>query len=141
MKKITLLFLLFVGISTVSFGQAQKQLNIGFIGASLEIPVASAITVAPTVFTNLNLSYLTLGVKGNYYIDELISLNPAWDIYGGLNAGYGVYIGNDVAVKSGLGLGGQIGARWFWNEKWGVYAEASGGGLGVGAGLGVTMKL
>lgn len=141
MKKITLLFLLFAGITTASYGQAQSQLNIGLIGVSYEIPVSSAITIAPTAFTNFDLNYLTLGVKGNYYFDELFGLPSAWDVYGGANVGFGIYMG-DGTDSSELDLGLQVGGRWFWSEKWGVYAEIGGGKLGGGAyGLGVTMKM
>lgn len=141
MKKITLLFLLFAGITTASYGQAQSQLNIGLIGVSYEIPVSKAITVAPTAFTNFDFNYLTLGVKGNYYFDELFGLPSEWDVYAGANLGFGIYMG-DGTKSSDLDLGLQVGGRWFWNEKWGVYAEIGGGKLGGGAyGLGVTMKL
>lgn len=41
-----------------------------------------------------------------------------------------------------LNLGLQIGARWFWNDKWGVYLELAGGNTsGFSPGIGVTMKL
>jgi len=140
MKKITLLLLLFVGISSTSFGQAQSQLNIGIIGVSYEIPVASAITIAPAAFTNFDLNYLTLGVKANYYFDSLFGLPSEWDVYGGANLGYGLAIKD--GYTSDLDLGLQIGGRWFWSEKWGVYAEIGGGKLGGGAyGIGVTMKM
>lgn len=142
MKKITLLFLLFAGITTASFGQAQSQLNIGLVGVSYEIPVASAITIAPTAFTNFDFDYLTLGVKANYYFDELFGLPPAWDVYGGANLGYGLYLGNDVNASSDLDLGLQVGGRWFWSDRWGLYLELGGGKLAGGNyGLGVTMKM
>ena len=88
MKKITLL-LLVAGLFSFNsvFSQATKQLNFGIIGLSYEIPVATNISIAPFAGSNLDLSYLTLGVKGNYYFDNLIGLPDAWDVYGGANAG------------------------------------------------------
>jgi hypothetical protein len=142
MKKITLLFLLFAGITTASFGQAQSQLNIGLIGISYEIPVASAITIAPTAFTDFNLDWLTLGVKGNYYFDELLELPSEWDVYAGANAGFGMWIGGGGTNSGTLDVGLQVGGRWFWSERWGVYLELGGGRVGgIGGGLGVTMKM
>ena len=43
---------------------------------------------------------------------------------------------------SDFAFGMQIGGRWFWNDKWGVYLEAAFGNLdNAGGGAGVTMKL
>ncbi len=141
MKKITLLLLLLVGITTTSFGQAQSQLNIGLVGVSYEIPVTPDITIAPTAFTDFDFDYMTLGVKANYYFDELLDLPSEWDIYGGANLGYGIYMGDGVE-SSDFDLGLQVGGRWFWSDKWGVYLEIGGGKLGGAAyGIGVTMKM
>lgn len=141
MKKITIL-LAFVAIASMSYGQAQKYLNLGIIGVSYEIPVAKAITVAPAAFTNFDLNHLTLGVKANYYFDELFGLTDPWDVYGGANLGFGIALNNDNGNSSDLDLGLQVGGRWFWSDKWGVYAEFGGGKLGGAAyGVGVTMKM
>ncbi len=139
MKK--LLLVAFVLIATVSVNaQAQKYLNFGLVGVSYEIPVASAITIAPAAFTNFDFDYLTLGVKANYYFDDLFGLTPDWDVYGGANVGFGLAMNDDNGSDLNFGL--QVGGRWFWNEKWGVYVELGGGALGGAAyGLGVTMKM
>ena len=146
MKKL-LLSLTIIGLSlftakTVS-AQAQKQLNFGILGLSYEIPVASAITIAPAAFTDFDLDYLTLGVKGNFYFDDLIGLSEPWDFYAGANVGFGLWMGNDNSNNSSeLDLGLQVGGRWFWNDKWGVYLELGGGKLGGAAyGIGLTMKM
>ncbi len=140
MKKITLL-LLVAGLFSFNsvFSQATKQLNFGIVGISYEIPVATDITIAPFAGSNLDLSYLTLGVKGNYYFDNLVGLSDPWDFYGGANLGYALGISNDKDNDIALGL--QVGGRWFWNEKWGIYLEFGGGNLGGAGGLGITMKL
>ena len=138
MKKIILL-LAFVAVSSISFGQAQKYLNLGFVGVSYEIPVAKDITVGPAAYTDWNFDYLTVGAKGNYYFDSLLELTEPWDVYAGANIGFGIAMnnGNDSEINFGL----QVGGRWFWNEKWGVYVEIGGGALGGAAGVGVTMKM
>lgn len=125
--------------SSAVFGQAQKQLNIGFIGVNYEIPIAKDITIAPAAGTDWGFNHLQIGVKGNYYFDTLFGLTEPWDVYGGVNAGYGIGLGSS---NSDFAFGLQIGGRWFWNDKWGVYLEAAFGNLdNAGGGIGVTMKL
>lgn len=138
MKKIVLLFA-FIAASSVSFGQAQKYLNLGLIGASYEIPLGEAITIAPAAYTNFDLNHLTIGVKSNYYLDKVFSLTADWDVYAGANVGYGIALNNNKDSDVNFGL--QVGGRWFWSEKWGVYVEIGGGALGGNAGIGVTMKM
>ncbi|MCK5816252.1 MAG: hypothetical protein KAH07_09945 [Flavobacteriaceae bacterium] len=144
MKKITFILLVALSIgATTSYGQATKQLNLGLIGVSYEIPLSEAITIAPVASTNLGLDYLTLGVKSNYYFDTLFKLPAAWDVYGGAGVGFALGLDdNNGNNDSDLDIGLQVGGRWFWNDKWGVYLEFGGGHTSGGtAGLGVTMKL
>ena len=139
-KLLTILALsgiLFLTSNTV-FAQAQKQLNIGFVGVNYEIPIATDITIAPAAGTDFNFNHLSLGVKANYYFDSLFGLTDPWDIYAGVNLGYGIGLNNN---NSDFAFGLQVAGRWFWNDKWGVYAEIAGGNLdGAGGGIGVTMK-
>lgn len=143
MKKITLLFV-FVFICSASsiFGQARKELNFGLVGANYEIPVSENITIAPFAGTNLDLNWLNIGVRANYYFDNLFELNDdAWDVYGGAGAGYAFYNGSGNQ-NNDLDIGLNIGGRWFWNDKWGIYLEIGGGiTQGASGGLGLTVKL
>ncbi|MCX7548320.1 hypothetical protein OS188_10195 [Xanthomarina sp. F1114] len=144
MKKITFLFTMALMISVASvFGQARKELNFGLVGVNYEIPVHKDVTIAPGVGTNFDFDWVTLGVKANYYFDNLFGItNAAWDVYGGANAGYAIYTGDhDWDHDSGIDIGLQVGGRWFWNDKWGLYAEFSGGINTVMPAIGVTMKL
>jgi hypothetical protein len=121
--------------------QAQKYLNFGGAGtglyASIEIPVASAITLAPQLSTDYDFNQWVVAAKGNYYFDELFGLSSPWDVYAGLNVGW--RIDSEDNDNSGGNWGAQVGGRWFWNDKWGLNLEF-GGGSGVTGGLGVTMK-
>ena len=139
MKKITFLFafLMLLGASNL-FGQATKQLNFGLIGVSYDIPVHADIAISPFAGTNFDLDYLTIGVKGNYYFDNIVNLLPAFDVYAGINGGYALGFDNH---GDDFDMGLQVGGRWFWNEKWGVYLELGGGKVGATGGLGITMKL
>ena len=143
MKKTTLLCVLaFICFTANTFGQARSELNFGLIGANYEIPVHEDITIAPGAGTNFDLDWLTIGVKANYYFDNLFELtDDAWDVYGGVGAGYAIYNG-DSGKDSDFDLGLHVGGRWFWNDKWGLYLEFGGGNTqGATGGLGVTVKL
>jgi len=142
MKKITLILMLFIGVSTAASAQATSELNFGIIGVSYDIPVASAIAVSPFVGTNLNLDYLNMGVKANYYFDDLIGIPAAFDFYAGASAGFAMWIGGGTSQTSGIDIGLQVGGRWFWSDKWGLYLEFGGGHYSGGtAGIGLTMRM
>ena len=135
---IALVGIMFLG-SNLANAQAQKYLNIGGAGtglyASIEFPVSSVITVAPQISTDYNFNSFVIAGKGNFYLDEVFEMDDAWDVYAGANLGWRVDTGND-----GFNWGIQVGARWFWSDKWGVNVEF-GGGSGVLGGVGVTMKM
>jgi hypothetical protein len=152
MRKTTLLFVFVLSFSFASvFAQARKELNFGYIGINYEIPIHKDITIAPGASTNSNIDFITAGVKANYYFDNLFGIsNAAWDVYGGVNAGYAFWIGddhdnghgNDDKHDDDFDFGGQFGVRWFWNEKWGVYVEGSyGSHTDFTPQIGLTMKL
>lgn len=143
MKKVTILFVFALMFCAANvFGQARSEINFGLVGLNYEIPVHKNITIAPGAGTDIDFDWLTLGVKANYYFDNLFGItNSAWDFYGGANLGYGIYLPNNDRHDSDLDFGLQVGGRWFWNDKWGIYAEISGGALSVFPSIGVTMKL
>lgn len=145
MKKVSLLFVFALLLTfATSFGQARKELNFGLIGANYEFPVHKDITLAVGAGTNLDLDWINLGLKGNYYFDNLFGISDdAWDVYGGLNAGYSIYNGDENGKdESDINLGLQVGGRYFWNDKWGVYVEIAGGNAsGFSPGIGLTVKL
>jgi len=141
MKKLVLLAF----VACLSYGanaQAQKYLNFGGLGtglyAGLEFPIASPITIGPAVYTDWEFNRWVLAAKGNFYFDELFGLSSPWDVYLGANAGW--RLDNSKDNDDGFNWGAQIGARWFWNDKWGLNAEF-GGGSGVNGGIGITMKM
>lgn len=150
MRRITLIFVFALLFSCANvFSQARKELNFGLVGLNYEIPVHPDITIAPGAGTNLDLDWLNVGVKANYYFDNLFGISDAaWDVYGGANVGYAFWIGDhdngngNDDHDNDIDLGLQAGGRWFWNDKWGVYVEVSGGSTsGFSPGIGLTMKL
>ncbi len=148
MKKTTLFCALFFTLLTASvFSQARRELNFGLVGINYEIPVHKDITIAPGAATNFDLDWLSVHLKANYYFDNLFGItNDSWDVYGGVGAGYAFYNGDDNGNHNGhdddFDLGLHAGGRWFWNDKWGIYAEiGSGSTTGAMGGLGLTVKL
>ena len=138
MKKLVLVLATVIA-SVATYAQPDSQINFGLIGLSYELPVATDISVSPFAGTDFELNFLTLGVKGNYYFDNLLSITSAFDFYAGANAGYALGLGGN---GSDFDFGLQVGGRWFWSEKWGLYLELAGGKVGgAGGGLGLTMKL
>src|SRR5210317_1560696 len=111
MKKITLLLVFMIGFFAINstYSQATKQLNFGLVGVSYDIPVAENVAISPFAGTNFNFDYLTIGAKGNYYFDNLMGLTDPWDVYGGANAGFGLWTGSGNGNGSfaiGLQVGG-----------------------------------
>ena len=139
MKYLSLLLLLVLLSANGLFAQAKDQISFGVVGAAWEIPVADDISVGPAAFTDFDFHYLILGAKANYYFDRILNISDPWDVYGGVNAGFGIGLGDGRSSDVSLGL--QVGGRWFWSEQWGLYLEFGGGSLGGLAGLGVTLIL
>ena len=111
-KQLLLLLLLLLFTFSNSFSQARKELNFGIFGVNYEIPVHKDISIAPGVSTNLDLDWITLYIRGNYYLDNLFEItDESWDVYGGLGLGYAMYNGdfelgggNTKGASGGLGL-------------------------------------
>jgi len=120
--------------------------GLGF-GASFEAGVAPNITVvAIGAFRGYSGfgSYYSIGARGSYHVNELLNIaNDKVDLYGGLGLIYSGWSWNESYVGfrnsyGGIGLGGHIGGRYFFNERLGGFAEA---GFGVAPlQLGLTAK-
>lgn len=85
-----------------------------------------------------------ISANGNYHFNSLLNIPSQFDLYGGLNLGF--YIWNspehyEGSHSSGLGLGCQVGGRYYFSDRFGVNLEF-GGGNAFGAGkIGITLKL
>ena len=82
--------------------------------------------------------------NGNYHFNSLLKIPQKWDFYAGLNLGFYVwtsdadYYGNH---SSGLGLGAQIGGRYYISNKVGLNLEFGGGNAFSGGKFGLSIKL
>ncbi|MDN5203865.1 hypothetical protein QQ008_20910 [Fulvivirgaceae bacterium BMA10] len=152
------------------FANDQKMLTagIGFsswgtpIFGRLVFPVADYITVGGSLSYQSNSerflggkwkhTIVGIGARGNYHFNELLGVSDEWDFYAGATLGYYVwntkaqsgFLDDDIYTGSGsggLGLGIQIGGRYFFNDKFAVNLEYGGGSVLSSGTLGLTIML
>lgn len=132
-----------LGLFGMYFAQAQaqiengdKKVQIGFrpygLGTGLvghfDYGLNSMFSVgagADFYFTKENNFYLY--GRGNFHLGDLIGFDENFDLYPGI----------DLGISSeGIGVGGRLGARYFFNDKLGAFLEI--GNYGV---LGISINL
>lgn len=163
MKKLSLFFMaLFLAIG-VSFAQAplgkgNAQLNAGFGFSSWGLPVyiGADFGVHPDITVGFEGSFRSRHHKdynynvfgfsgnGNYHFNNVLNMPSEFDFYAGVNVGF--YVHNYPSdypydKTSGLGIGGQIGGRWFFTNKVGLNLEFGGGNAFAGGKIGLTFVL
>ena len=137
------------------------QLNAGFgtsgwgtpIYVGADYGVSDKITIGAEVsyqsYKVFDIKSTIIGVQGNgnYHFGELLDIPSVWDLYAGLSINYYNWTVKDSDSDSSLvddtpfGIGGQIGARYFFSDKFAVNIEAGGGNATTGGKIGVTYKL
>lgn len=150
-------------ISQSMLGKGGKQLNAGFGLSSWGLPVYVGLDfgVHPDVSVGFEASYRSykehwkfddkrythsvMGLSGNanYHFNSILNIPQEWDLYAGLNIGF--YVWNSSADypgdhTSGLGLGAQIGVRYYFNERFALNLEGGGGNAFSGGKFGITYK-
>jgi len=94
--------------------------------------------------TGYNHNIMGISGNGNYHFNSVFNLSEKFDFYAGLNLGFYVwtspsdYPGNHT---SGLGLGAQVGGRYYFSRKVGLNLEVGGGNAFSGGKIGLTFKL
>jgi hypothetical protein len=86
-----------------------------------------------------------IGISGNanYHFNSLLNIPSNWDFYAGINIGFYIwrspndYPGNST---SGLGLGAQIGGRYYFTNRFGINLELGGGNAFSGGKFGISVK-
>jgi hypothetical protein len=134
------------GIGLSSWG---VPVYIGFdYGAHPDISVGGELSYRSynDKYANVSYDHSVIGISGNgnYHFNRILEIPKKWDFYAGLNLGF--YIWNSPnnyqgSHSSGLGLGGQIGGRYFFSDKIGLNLEFGGGNAFSGGKLGLTFKL
>ncbi len=165
MKKILLISSLFISLTSFSqsmLGKGGSQLNAGVGLSSWGLPVYIGFDygVHKDVSLGMELSYRSYnerynnyhykntiwGISGNanYHFNSIFKIPKNWDIYAGLNIGFYIwdtddnYLGNH---SSGLGIGGQVGIRYYFSDRFGLNLEGGGGNAFSGGKFGVTIVL
>ncbi|RAW01601.1 outer membrane beta-barrel protein [Pseudochryseolinea flava] len=170
MRKIFLIVVLAIcclpAFAQGTLGKGGKQINAGLGFSSWGVPiyvgmdfgVHEDISVGPKIsyrkysdnygFGDYSQTLVVVAVQGNYHFNRLLKLPEQWNVYAGLSLGY--YTWSDVkwdggsydfgGEASGIGFDVQVGARYFFNENFGVNLEL-GGGTGSGGNVGITYKL
>ncbi len=168
MKKVILIVVALFA-TTFAFGQrlevGEIQLNAGLglnsgdwstpvyagvdYGVMPDITVGGFLSYASHDFKYVSGNYkgrwFSIAAKGDYHFNTLLSIPNEWDLYAGLTLAYNnfSYDWDDYHGDyddSGLGLGIQIGGRYYFTENWAVNLELGGSDIASGGKIGVTYK-
>jgi outer membrane immunogenic protein len=147
--------------SPLPVGKTQLNFGVGFSGYGIPIYLGLDVSVHKDITLGGELSFRTYsddfnGSKyghsimgfsgnGNYHFNSLMNIPRDWDFYAGLNLGFYTWTSPSdypgVSHTSGLGLGAQIGGRYYFSEKGAINLEIGGGSLVSGGKIGLTFKL
>lgn len=156
MKKALLLLVLLIGAASVfalplNVGQSQFNIGTGFSTWGMPIYMGVDYGVTPDItlggeatlrFHNHG-SWVGIYGNGNYHFVNLLNMPSNTDFYAGLCLGFDVWLpddGHENAHNSGLGLGVQVGGRYYFNDRLGLNLEI-GGGFVSGGKIGISCKL
>ncbi len=165
MKKLFLVAMLAI-ISGYSFGQSplplgRNQLNFGVGLSEWGVPFYIGLdhSVHRDITIGGELSYRSydedynhyryhhtitgLSANGNYHFNTVLDIPQNWDLYAGLNLGFYIWTSpTDYygSRKSGLGLGGQIGGRYYFTDRIALNLEFGGGNAFTGGKFGLSFK-
>lgn len=165
MKKITAItfFMIVTSIMSIKAQLSVNELNFINLGIGLGSYAPISLSYERGVSDNLTVgglvnywgtssggykaSYIGIGGKLAYHLNNAFDISDDnWDLYAGATLAYAfvsekytsTYYSTGASI-GGIYLGGVLGARYFFSEKIGAYAEA---GYGVSYfNLGVTVKL
>ena len=166
-KILSLLILVFLtsysicaqGEGPISKGQLQLNAGLGFSGLGVPVFIGLDYGVHPDItiggeLSNRNYNETFFGsdyshsitgisVNSNYHFSRLLDIPSNLDIYAGLNLGFYIWntsIGYQGSGSSGLGLGAQIGGRYYFNDNWGINLEFGGANTTSGSKIGASYR-
>jgi outer membrane immunogenic protein len=147
------------GQSPLPTGKSQFNIGVGFSEWGVPIYLGLDHGVHPDISLGAEFSFRSynenwrndkyrhniMGFLGNanYHFNRILIIPSNWDFYAGLNLGFFVwsspnaYEGNH---NSCLGLGAQIGGRYYFSNRIGINLEVGGGNAISGGKFGLTFK-
>lgn len=166
MKKLIISFT-FVLITSFAFSQSplyvgtsQLNLGVGMSDSGIPLYIGFDHSVARDITLGAELSYRAynenwqnnyynhniVGISGNanYHFNTLFGISPRWDLYAGANVGFYIWTSPDGYPgrhNSGLGLGGQLGMRYYLTNAIGLNVEFGGGNAFRGGKIGLSFRL
>jgi outer membrane immunogenic protein len=165
MKKLLIVLFLLIAVCAVfaqnPIGNGQTQFDAGFGFSNWGNPAYVGLDYGIDDFTlggelsfdswreNYNNNYYQhsiIGISGNanYHFNTLLEIPSNWDLYAGLNIGFYAWNSPDTyqgTHTSGLGIGGQVGTRFYFSRNFGVNLEFGGGNEFSGGKLGISVKI
>jgi hypothetical protein len=89
-------------------------------------------------------SHSVIGISGNgnYHFNSILNIPSVWDFYAGLNIGFYIWeLAKDYpgSHTSGLGLGAQVGGRYYFTDGVGANLEFGGGNAFSGGKIGISI--
>lgn len=86
------------------------------------------------------------GISGNanYHFNRILEVNDDWDFYAGINLGFYIWSSPEEyrgSHSSDLGLGAQLGMRYYLSRKVGLNLEFGTGNAFSGGKIGLTIKI
>lgn len=142
--------------------KGENQLNAGFGFSNWGLPIYIGLdhgvhtdisAGAEISFRNhserfLGVRYRTsvIGISGNanYHFNGIANIPEEFDVYAGLNVGFYIWDYDDNypgSQASGLGLGAQLGGRYYFSNRAAINLEVGGGNAFSGGKIGITIKI
>jgi hypothetical protein len=123
-------------------------LYIGFdYGAATDVSAGAELSYRSYSdrFLGVRYRHSIFGVSGNanYHFNGILDIPEEFDVYAGLNLGFYIWnSGGDYpgSGASGIGLGAQVGGRYYFNSKTAINLELGGGNAFAGGKVGLTVK-
>lgn len=154
----------FSAFAQADLGEGNTQLNagVGFSDWGVPVVVGLDFGVAKNITVGAEASYrsktknymkstaISIGGNANYHFNEVLQLPSPLDVYAGISLSYinwkheweGPYgMPHEDENKGKLGFNGQIGMRYFFNNKFGLNLEFGVGNVLSGGKIGITYKL
>ncbi len=152
----------------VQKGESQVNVGVGFAsdygipfyvgvdyGVHPDITVGAQASFASKNYSQVGYSeikgtWFGIGANANYHFNTILSIPNKWDVYAGATLAYnsfsydypanwGKNVFNDKE-DSGVGFAGQVGARYYFTDKFGVNLEYGGGNITSGGKFGISYK-